>query len=95
MLSLRISYIAILLYVDKCVRRDSRVLFVKNLRMLGSFYRYKGRSFIIYSFQFSFFVYFRSELAYDLEFLSVGNCDEVFNFIGGDSGIKGPGSAPK
>lgn len=36
-------------------------------------------------------MYFRSEFVYDFEFFLVGNCDEVFNFIGGDFGIKGFG----
>ena len=37
MLSLRISYATILPHADKCVKRDSSVLFVKYLRAWADF----------------------------------------------------------
>lgn len=89
MLSLRISYAIVLPYVDKRVRRDSSVSFVKNLRVLAIFTLVKDAIllFIHYYFPKFFFNFlslyiFYSRIAGYLELLLADNCHSVVNYIG-------------
>lgn len=96
---LRISYATILPYVEKCVRRDSTVLFVKYLRVWAIFTLIKDAILLlIHYFPLNFLLVFSLcifPVAGSPHILGSSQMIIVTQFLitwGGGSGIKGPSS---